>query len=58
MILKIKKVLQTAQPSEYMGQDFTKLGDLLTELQDLDVNKSDKKMMKKLFLYKNSYNLY
>mgnify|MGYP003119968530 FL=1 len=45
---KVKKVLQTAQPSEYMGQDFTKLGDLLTELQDLDVNKSDKKMMKKL----------
>jgi hypothetical protein len=45
---KIKKVLQTAQPSEYMGQDFTKLGSLLSELQDLDGNKSDKKTMKKL----------
>jgi 3-methyladenine DNA glycosylase Tag len=45
---KVKKVLQSAQPSEYMGQDFTKLGDLLSELQDLDTNKSDKKMMKKL----------
>tara|TARA_B100001175_G_scaffold315724_1_gene327920 strand:+ start:2213 stop:3874 length:1662 start_codon:yes stop_codon:yes gene_type:complete len=45
---KIKKVLQTAQPSEYMGQDFTKLGGLLSELQDLDGNKSDKKTMKKL----------
>jgi hypothetical protein len=44
---KIKKVLQSSQPSEYMGQDFTKLGSLLSELQDLDTNKSDKKMRKK-----------
>ena len=28
---KVKKILQSTQPSEYMGQDFTKLGDLLDE---------------------------
>ena len=44
---KIKKVLQSVQPSEYMGQDFTKLGDLLDELNSLDFNKS-KPMRKKM----------
>jgi hypothetical protein len=44
---KIKKVLQSVQPSEYMGQDFTKLGDLLDELNTLDDNKS-KPMQKKM----------
>ncbi len=44
---KIKKVLQSVQPSEYMGQDFTKLGDLLDELNDLPVTKS-KPMQKKM----------
>lgn len=37
---KVKKLLQSVQPSEYMGQDFTKLGDLISELKSLDVNKS------------------
>jgi len=44
---KIKKVLQSVQPSEYMGQDFTKLGNLLDELESLDFNKS-KPMKKKM----------
>jgi len=44
---KIKKVLQSVQPSEYMGQDFTKLGALLDELNDLPVTKS-KPMQKKM----------
>lgn len=44
---KIKKVLQSVQPSEYMGQDFTKLGDLLDELNNLPMNKS-KPMQKKM----------
>ncbi len=44
---KIKKVLQSVQPSEYMGQDFTKLGDLLHELNSLEFNKS-KPMRKKM----------
>ena len=46
---KIKKLLQSVQPSEYMGQDFTKLGDLISEMKSLDVNKS-KDLRKK---YKN-----
>jgi len=44
---KVKKTLQSVQPSEYMGQDFTKLGDLLDEINSLDFNKS-KPMKKKL----------
>ena len=43
---KVKKILQSTQPSEYMGQDFTKLGDLLDELNSLDVNKSKAMQMK------------
>ena len=39
---KIKKVLQSVQPSEYMGQDFTKLGDLLDELNSLDFKLVDR----------------
>tara|TARA_R110000744_G_scaffold179414_2_gene298444 strand:- start:1080 stop:1424 length:345 start_codon:yes stop_codon:yes gene_type:complete len=44
---RVKKVLQSVQPSEYMGQDFTKLGDLLDELNNLPMNKS-KPMQKKM----------
>jgi len=31
-----------------MGQDFTKLSDLVKELRSLDMMKSDKKMLKKM----------
>ncbi|SVD53165.1 uncharacterized protein METZ01_LOCUS406019, partial [marine metagenome] len=40
---KLKKVLQSVQPTEYMGQEFTKLGDLLEELKSLNVQKNFKK---------------
>ena len=45
---KIKKLLQSSEPSQYMGQDFTKLDDLITELKSLDMLKSDKKLRKKM----------
>jgi len=45
---KIKKLVQSSEPSEYMGQDFTKLSDLITELKSVDVMKSDKKLKKKM----------
>ena len=45
---KIKKLIQSSAPSEYMGQDFTKLDDLIKELKSLGVMKSDKKLSKKL----------
>lgn len=45
---KIKKLVQSSEPSEYMGQDFTKLSDLITELKSVDLMKSDKKLKKKM----------
>ncbi len=47
---RIKKVLQSVQPSEYMGQDFTKLGDLIDELKSEGLVKS-KSITKKLNKY-------
>lgn len=44
---KIKKLLQSAQPSEFMGQEITQLSDLLTAMKGLDLVKNDKKMQKK-----------
>jgi|TARA_X000001382_G_scaffold128490_1_gene118323 glutamate mutase epsilon subunit len=45
---KIKKLLQSTQPNEYMGQEMTKLEDLIKELEELDVVKSDKLLTKKV----------
>ena len=45
---RLKKTLQAAEPTEFFGQDFTKLGDLITLLRELDLIKSDKKMNKKM----------
>ena len=45
---KLKKTLQAAQPTEFFGQDFTKLGDLIDTLKQLDLMKSDKKLSKKM----------
>jgi Txe/YoeB family toxin of Txe-Axe toxin-antitoxin module len=47
---KIKKLLQSAQPSEYLGQEYTKAGALLTELKSLGLMKSkgEKKLLTKL----------
>ena len=45
---RLKKTLQAAQPTEFFGQDFTKLGELLDTLKELDLMKSDKKLNKKV----------
>ena len=45
---KIKKLLQSTQPNEYMGQEMTKLEDLIKELEELDIVKSDKLLTKKV----------
>ena len=45
---RIKKILQSAEPTEFFGQDFTKLGDLVGELKSLNFIKSDDKLMKKM----------
>ena len=45
---KLKKTLQAAEPSEYFGQDFTQLGDLIGMLEELDLVKDDNKMKKKM----------
>ena len=45
---KLKKVLAAAEPSEYFGQDFTKLGELVDLMKELDLIKGDKKMAKRM----------
>ena len=45
---RIKKILQSAEPTEFFGQDFTKLGDLVGELKSLNFIKSDDKLKKKM----------
>ena len=40
---RIKKTIQAASPTEFFGQDFTKLGELIDTLKELDLTKSDKK---------------
>ena len=44
----LKKTLQAAEPSEYFGQDFTKLGELLDTMKELDLIKADEKLSKKM----------
>tara|TARA_R100000008_G_scaffold40297_2_gene23106 strand:+ start:3233 stop:3565 length:333 start_codon:yes stop_codon:yes gene_type:complete len=44
----LKKTLEAAEPSEYFGQDFTKMGELIELMQELDLVKGDKKMAKKM----------
>ena len=44
---KLKKTLQSAEPTEFFGQDFTKLGELIDTLKELDLMKSNKKLNKK-----------
>lgn len=45
---RLKKTLQAAEPTEFFGQDFTKMGDLIDVLKDLDLMKSDKKLSKRI----------
>ena len=44
---KLKKLLQSSQPTEYMGQELTKMTDLIKEMKSLEFIKSDKMMQKK-----------
>ena len=45
---RLKKTLQAAEPSEYFGQDFTQLGDLISMMEELDLVKDDDKMKKRM----------
>lgn len=45
---RLKKVLQSAQPTEFFGKDFTQMGELIDVLKDLDLVKSDNKLKKKM----------
>tara|TARA_S200002703_G_scaffold159768_1_gene174623 strand:- start:6 stop:377 length:372 start_codon:yes stop_codon:yes gene_type:complete len=45
---RLKKTLQSAEPSEFFGQDFTKLGELISLLKSMELVKSDKKLTKKM----------
>ena len=45
---RLKKTLQAAEPSEYFGQDFTQLGDLISMMEELDLIKDDDKMKKRM----------
>jgi len=43
---KLKKLLQKAQPTNMMGEDMTQLSDIIEELKEMDLVKSDKKLSK------------
>lgn len=45
---RLKKTLQAAEPTEFFGQDFTKMGELIDILKELDFTKSDKKLNKRM----------
>jgi uncharacterized Zn finger protein (UPF0148 family) len=45
---KLKKTLQASEPTEYFGQDFAKLGELVDILKELELIKSDTKLKKKM----------
>ena len=45
---RLKKTLQAAEPTEFFGQDFTKMGELIDVLKELDLMKSDKKLNKRM----------
>tara|TARA_B100001778_G_scaffold296092_1_gene268728 strand:+ start:77 stop:400 length:324 start_codon:yes stop_codon:yes gene_type:complete len=45
---KIKKLLQSTQPTEYMGQEMTKLEEVIKEMEDLDLVKNNKLLTKKM----------
>ena len=44
----IKKTLQSVEPTELFGQDFTQLGELIDALRDIDLIKADDKLKKKV----------
>ena len=40
---KVKKTLQASQPTEFLGQDFTRLGELLETVKSVGVEKKENK---------------
>lgn len=45
---RLKKTMQSAEPTEFFGQDFTKLGELIEIMRELNLVKADKKLNKKM----------
>ena len=45
---KLKKVLQASEPTEFFGQEMTKLTELIDELKNVELIKTDKKLNKKM----------
>ena len=45
---RLKKTIQAAEPTEYFGQDYTKLGELIEMMEELDLVKDDSKLTKKI----------
>lgn len=50
---KVKTILNAADPTEYFGQDFLKLGEIIKTLKVLGVVKGDKKLNKKVLRYED-----
>ena len=42
---KVKKTLQASQPTEFFGQDFTRLGELLETMKSVGVEKKENKKL-------------
>jgi len=45
---RLKKVLQSAQPTDFFGNDFTQMGELIRVLKGLNLVKGDDKLNKKM----------
>ena len=50
---KLKVLLSQADPTEYFGQDFLKLGELVDMLKQLGIVKGDAKLKKKIIRYED-----
>jgi len=48
---KLKKLLQSSQPTEFFGQDMTKLSGVIEGLMDLDLVQKDEAFKKKMKKY-------
>jgi len=48
---RLKKLLQASQPSEFFGQDMTKLSGVIDGMMDLDLVKKDESFKKKMKKY-------
>tara|TARA_R110000744_G_scaffold63324_4_gene130266 strand:+ start:507 stop:827 length:321 start_codon:yes stop_codon:yes gene_type:complete len=48
---KLKKLIQLLEPNEFLGKEMTKLTELIDEMKDLDLIKTDSKFKKKIKSY-------